>query len=306
MRFASCAGALALVLALSTCAEEARAEVSVLTDAEGHVYGTLAMWRQGSPPSEVWRKFRAVDERYVLNPLGDAAGDGPPEIAFDPVSGRAQVVWALRSAAGSEIVLAHWDGERWSSPSADAGSLIPSSQPFARDAALRLSPAPGAWSGPRLAIGANRMTRVVWSGEEGDVSSVWYHDLSLAGGVIGDPVRIHDSSLSTRDPSLLIGFDRIFIAVEQEESGMRLVVVIQAEESDFVTQRDSEPFRRRVISITLSVGRLNLALNIEGGTGRVRWEEDPARDGNSDYLQDIDNWSNPWYTTDESGGGFWP
>jgi hypothetical protein len=306
MRFAKRAGALALVQVLCTYAEPVRAEVSVLADAEGRAYGTLMMWREGSSPSEVWKKFRAVEDHYVLNPQGDGAGDGPPDIAFDPVSGRAQVVWAQRSDAGSEVVLAHWDGERWTSSGADAGRLIPSAQPFSRDAALRLSPSPGAWSAPRLAIGGNRMTRVVWSGEEDGLSSVWYHDLSLASGDIGDPVRVHDSALSTRDPSLLIGFDRIFIAVEQEESGLRLVVVIQAEETDFVTQRDSEPFRRRVISITLSVGRLNLALNIEGGTGRARWDEDPARTGNSDYLQDIDNWSNPWYTTTDSSGSFGP
>lgn len=304
MRSARRLGALACALALWTSAEIARAEVSVLVDERGRAYGTLFMYREGSPPADVWKKIRPVDDRLVLNLQGDAWGDGMPELAFDPVSGFPQVIWAQRSGAATEIVFAHWDGQRWTSPAAESGTLAATGLPFSRESALRLSPSPGAWSSPRIVIGANRMTHAVWSGVEFSVPNVWYHDLSLAGGVIGEPFRLNDPAIPTSNPSLMVGLDRIFVAVEQEEAGLRLVVVVQAEETDTVAQRDSEPFRRRVITITLSVGLLDLELFIESGTGRARWLEDPNRLGFSDYLADIDNWSNPWYVTTGSSGSY--
>lgn len=304
MRFARRPGVLACALALWTLAEPARGEVSALLDPQGRAYGFLVMHREGEAPADVWKKIRPAEDRAVLNPQGDLWGDGMPEIAFDPRTGFPQVVWARRSEQGSEIVFAHWDGERWTSPAAEGSRLVATDLPFSRDAALRLSPAPGEWSSPRLLIGSNGMTRVVWSGVESSAPSVWYHDLSLATGDRGDPIRLHDASLPTSSPSLAVGFDRIFIGVEQEEAGLRLVVVIQADEGDTVTQRDSEPFRRRVVSISLAVGRIDLELKIEGGVGRATWLEDPGRLAISGYEPEIDYWSNPWYVTTGSSGSY--
>jgi hypothetical protein len=306
MRYARRLGALACALALWTWADIARGEVSVLVDELGRYHGTLIMYREGSPAADVWRKIRPVDDALVLNASGDAFGDGMPELVIEPGTGLPQVVWATGGGAAAEILLARWDGGRWSTPTQEGGA-IGGSAPFDRATALRLSPFPGPWSAPRAAAGGSGLTHVIWSGAE-SVASVWYRALSVPAGVLGDAMAINDAAVPTRDPSILVhpDLEKIFIAVEQEESGLKLVVVIQADDDGLTLQRDSEPFRRRIISLTLSVRGLQLEVHGGEGAAWATWVEDGGLVGTSDYLPEIDNWSNPFYVSTTSAGSYTP
>jgi hypothetical protein len=274
------------------------------------------MYRESSPPSEVWKKIRPVDDSLVLNPSGDDFGDGMPELAIEPGTGLPQIVWSSGGGASAEIFLARWEAGRWTSPALEGGApgegsleggALGASVPFDRTTALRLSPSPGPWSAPRAASGGNGLTHVIWSGG-GPVASVWYRALSVPAGTLGDAMPVADTALPTRDPSLLVhaDFEKIFVAVEQEESGLKLVVVIQADDDGLTLQRDSEPFRRRIISVSLSVR--GLQLEVQGGEGAAwaTWIEDDGLIGTSDYLPEIDNWSNPFYLTTTAAGSYAP
>jgi hypothetical protein len=142
---------------------------------------------------------------------------------------------------------------------------------------------------------------VVWGGTD-LVPAVWYRELDLATGEIGAATMLNDPLIPTSNPAMLVALDRIFVGVEQEESGLKLVVVIQAADIDRISQRDSEPFRRRVVTMTLSVGRIGLQLFIQAGTARALWLENPDEIGYSDYLQTIDNWANAYYLTNSPSG----
>jgi hypothetical protein len=312
MRSARRLGALACALTLWTWTDGARAEVSVLDDGQGRFRGVLVMYREGSPPADVWKKIRPVDDALVLNASGDSYGDGMPEIAIEAGTGLPQVVWAAGGGGSAEILLARWEAGGWMSPTLEGGApgqaspdggVLAAGAPFHRASALRLSPSPGPWFAPRAASGPNGLTHVVWSGG-GSVPSVWYRSFSATAGVLGDAISVSDAGLPTRDPSILVqpDFEKIFIGVEQEESGLKLVVIIEANDDGFTLQRDSEPFRRRIITLSLSVRGLQLQVRGGEGAAWATWVEEPGLTGMSDYLPEIDNWSTPFYLDTTSPG----
>jgi hypothetical protein len=59
--------------------------------------------------------------RVVLNPQGDANGDGPPSILFDPVTGLSAVAWSQHSVNGFDVVISRFDGTSWTTPQVIAG-----------------------------------------------------------------------------------------------------------------------------------------------------------------------------------------
>lgn len=49
----------------------------------------------------------------LLNPAGDARGDGRPDVAIDPVTGWPLVTWAYWAGADYDIAFSEWEGEDW-------------------------------------------------------------------------------------------------------------------------------------------------------------------------------------------------
>lgn len=52
--------------------------------------------------------------KFVLNPDGDANGDGRPSAAFAPGSSLPSVVWAKNTPSGFDVVISRFDGTAWS------------------------------------------------------------------------------------------------------------------------------------------------------------------------------------------------
>jgi len=70
-----------------------------------------------------WDRAHAVGSAFVvLNPDGDANGDGRPSVVWNPVSERSLVAWSRQDGSGRDVVLSSYDGgPAWSTPIVLAG-----------------------------------------------------------------------------------------------------------------------------------------------------------------------------------------
>lgn len=107
----------------------ARAEVSVIPwPGSNHqtLSGPLILGITGDEPDPVppmaWRVYHLAGSGYaVLNPQGEANGDGSPSVAVNPVSGLAMVAWSRASASGFDVVVSAFQNGAWSNPTVVAG-----------------------------------------------------------------------------------------------------------------------------------------------------------------------------------------
>jgi hypothetical protein len=67
-------------------------------------------------PQIIWEPIRDTDPALILNPAGAARGDGRPDVAFDPVTGRPHVVWAYNNGTDFDIAHSYWNGSGWTAP----------------------------------------------------------------------------------------------------------------------------------------------------------------------------------------------
>ena len=76
-----------------------------------------------TPFDRLWRRFSLPGgSRIVLNPNGEANGDGPPSILSNSTSGLIAVAWARNSANGFDVVLSRFENGAWTEPQVIAGS----------------------------------------------------------------------------------------------------------------------------------------------------------------------------------------
>ena len=102
--------------ALTVCTGAAWAEVYADLGPDGAFAGMRTTVARGAG-SRIWEPVGAAEHAgLVLNPDGDARGDGRPDFATDPVSGFPRAVWAMREGTDHEIVTSIFDGESWSDP----------------------------------------------------------------------------------------------------------------------------------------------------------------------------------------------
>jgi hypothetical protein len=86
-------------------------------------YKFLAIGDDPDPINQVWRQYSpAGSGRVVLNPEGEANGDGMPSMLMDPISGLLAVAWPRNSATGFDIVISRFDNGAWTAPQVVAGT----------------------------------------------------------------------------------------------------------------------------------------------------------------------------------------
>jgi len=74
-------------------------------------------------PSIGWRPYSAPGSgRIVLNPGGEANGDGEPSMLTNPATGQLVVAWSRNSANGFDIVVSRFADGAWSVPQVVVGS----------------------------------------------------------------------------------------------------------------------------------------------------------------------------------------
>ncbi len=112
---------LCLYFAIVACAAlllapAVRGEVYAELNAAGSFVRMHVVVPQGAE-GRIWKQVGAAESSsLVLNPDGDAQGDGRPDFAIDPQTGLPRAVWAAREGFDFEIVTSAFDGEAWSSP----------------------------------------------------------------------------------------------------------------------------------------------------------------------------------------------
>jgi hypothetical protein len=75
------------------------------------------------PFNAVWRVFApGAPGRVILNPEGEANGDGPPSVVIDPATGLAVVAWSRNSATGFDVVISRLENGAWTTPQVVIGS----------------------------------------------------------------------------------------------------------------------------------------------------------------------------------------
>ena len=80
-------------------------------------YEFRSIIEDGDPVGIVWRVYSPLDEdRYVLNPDGEANEDGAPSIAFNSASDLPLVAWAKNSPGGYDVVLSRFADGAWTEP----------------------------------------------------------------------------------------------------------------------------------------------------------------------------------------------
>jgi len=77
------------------------------------------------PWSGIWLTLGSPSSgRVILNPLGDANGDGPPSVITDPTTGVLLVAWAKNSPNGFDVVLSQFANGTWTTPQVVAGDVL--------------------------------------------------------------------------------------------------------------------------------------------------------------------------------------
>ena len=118
---------IALVIGLMA-PEISRAEVGVAMTVGSpgpRVVYILGVIEDGPSPwaSIAWRPVGPGNsDRKVLNPQGEANGDGAPTLVSDPTTGLIAAAWARNSASGFDVVVSQFMDGAWTTPQLVAGS----------------------------------------------------------------------------------------------------------------------------------------------------------------------------------------
>ena len=110
-----------LILLLSLSTEFARAEVSAtwwptqpVTVSGGKMQ---AIGNDPDPINTVWHRYSALGSgNVVLNPEGEANGDGDPSILSDPAHGWFVATWSRNSVSGFDVVVSRFANGAWTTP----------------------------------------------------------------------------------------------------------------------------------------------------------------------------------------------
>lgn len=125
MRTTNLTAVMALMIVGLASSELAMAEVGIAPGPSASPTSglyKLAIIDDGEPIGTAWHRFTSDPSRVVLNPEGEANGDGEPSFVFNRVSGLPIVAWARNSAQGFDVVVSVFTNGVWSAPSVVAGS----------------------------------------------------------------------------------------------------------------------------------------------------------------------------------------
>lgn len=85
-----------------------------------YVMGTIV--DDGDPVPGAWHRLTSDPAHSVLNPEGEANGDGEPSFVLDPVSGFPFITWARSTPQGFDVVGSAFVNGAWTTPQVLAGS----------------------------------------------------------------------------------------------------------------------------------------------------------------------------------------
>lgn len=258
---------LAVLLGLAAfVAAEAPAEVSVTRHPDGSISTFFA-----ASPTGPWGRVRAdVAASDLLNPQGDARGDGWPVIVSGP-GGLPSVVHETEGIE-SEILLWHHDGQSWRFP-------------------LNVSRRFGPDYGPSMVIDPAGNRFVAWTHVTFGRASIYFAGVSADGSLQGSSTEISVRTRQSREPSIGVAPDGdVYVAYEEADSAggppfvaIDRIMPVRNPDMTLNCSGENTADLSRSTSIRTALGsRLIVAdatVNSELGTLWVTWIDAPNRVG---------------------------
>ena len=284
-------------LALALCASDrpaAEVRVSLTGSARPTISAVIEMYELDADVPAVWSPVTAGDPALLLNPEGDAKGDGPPSIRVNPVTRLPEVVWALRSGRIAEVVWSRFDGKKWSTPHELTSG--------------------GRSLDPRLWIDHAGTRRVAYwrRGHVNEPDALFVTTLPDEEKHWWKAQRISAEGVATRHPDIRSypKYGTFLVAEEVTPDGLTISVFdLPAPDDDTPPQRDSDPWGRQQVYLSDETdGALDLQLLATPGSGglvpQIQWVEGltDTRVGVIYYDTQSLTWSVPIFV-DESEPG---
>jgi len=230
---------------------ELRAEIGVIRPNAPapalQVYQLAGIGDDPDPIHPVWRVYGQAANRAVLNPTGEANGDGAPSLLADPSTGLVAAAWSRNSANGFDVVLSRFDGTAWAEPQVIAG-----------------------------ASGVNELDPQIVAGVDGSVHLFYWIDspsprvfyTSAPAGLAtwSTPIPVSPLGQVTCRPAGVFFGGQLRVAYEVHEFGYgntpRQVVIARYEGGSFVTE---------VVAMTSYAGEVRPQAHAHGGRLWVDW-----------------------------------
>ncbi len=234
----------------------ASAEISV--DPTGTIIlGTII---EGPDPVGIWIQYRPVGANQVLNPSGDARGDGRPDIVFKTVvdDGDPVGTWAYNAGTDHDIAFSEWDGTAWT-----AIEFLTSSTSDEVD--------------PRVFVDIDGTVHVAWwvAGTE-----KVYVATRPAGTTMWDPpVLVTGGSETGRRPSVSVFAGELKVTYERTSSvgGMAQDVVV-------ATKQGNGSFVLELVGSTVRTDPLDIMAHVADGHLWLDWKHEASEFGCAEYV----------------------
>lgn len=176
-----------LALTLVLIPTVALAEISAVTDHQGHFRRLFILTRGVGPSKVIWGQVRpAIPLHLILNPLGDNLGDLAPTIQLNPVTKLPWVFWSMNVANQKRIGFSFWNNVAWTPP-----------------ALIVADPGPSFYDqlDPAVAFGADGTPYLVWWAAE-QVGKVYFS--TLVRGTWTPPLLLTDPEVDSRKPTIVL------------------------------------------------------------------------------------------------------
>ncbi len=271
----------------------ARGEVRVCVTDPGQkrVSAVIEMRALDAGASGIWSPVTATDDfALLLNPGGEAHGDGPPSIRMNPVTQLPEAVWTLRSGRDAEIVWSRFDGTAWTSP-------------VALTFGIGRSLDPKLW----IDAGGNRRVAFWRRGHPGEPDGLFATALPDAETQWWVPQRISLEGVATRHPDIRTypSYGTFLVAEEETPEGLTISVFsLPAADGSTPPQRDSDPWGRQRIHLAgASAAGLDVQLVARPGSGgqvpQIQWVEGQTASKLGVIYYDTQSltWSRPFFVT---------
>ena len=255
-----------LLLALAISAGNARAEVGALwsDNASANLLGGYKMMAIGDDPEPVpptiWRAYSpAGSGRVVLNPEGEANGDGAPSMLADPGSGLLVVAWARNSASGFDIVVSRFQAGAWSVP-----QVVIDTAASALDPQLVLDP-------------TGNIHLVYWV--DGATPEVFHVQAPASLSSWSAPIRVSQPGQAACRPAGVVFQGVLRVAYEVHDFGYgntpRQVVLARF---------DGEAFVPEIVAITNNLGDVRPEVHAHAGRMWVDWVDTQTSGGSGEVA----------------------
>jgi len=270
------------------------AEVSIITDGTGNYRGILYLYETSAKETTSWQVFRPVADHLALNRDGNLHGDGIPDITLNPQTGLPEVVWSFHDGSDLEIAHAVFDGSQWINLGIiPQNPQVPVELPRQDINLITLNALDD--FNPKLDIGTDGVRRLAWW-KNFPATQVLYTE-RFPDAIVWPAARVlSQPGGESSYPDIGSRDGEIFVAIERIEAGMKLLVVIQGPSIDFTSffeQRDTEPFGRFQITVSLSVESAGLNLQLNREQPFLEWRESPGLRGRSRYRPPDHVWDEP-------------